>query len=63
MIAGKNCSNCDAYSALTSECRRESPRPFPVQAEDGRTAAIGIYPATSKDGWCAQWLQDVALVQ
>lgn len=58
MIAGKNCGNCAAFSALTRECRRKSPIPVMVQGPDGKPGSLGVYPATDKDGWCAEWLTD-----
>jgi hypothetical protein len=58
MISGKTCENCAAFSALTNECRRKSPVMLPVQHPSGSPAALGMFPATSKERWCCEWLVD-----
>ena len=60
MTPGQTCSSCAAYSPLTNECRRKSPTALPIKVGD-RTAALGLYPATAKDSWCAEWLEERVL--
>jgi hypothetical protein len=57
MIGGRMCENCAAYSALTNECRRNAPKAMPIQSAEG-PSVIGVFPATSKTSWCAEWLAD-----
>ena len=59
MVPGRTCENCAAYSALTNACRRKSPIMVPVQSPSGQgLAAMGLYPATEKDGWCMEWIAE-----
>lgn len=61
MLAGKTCGNCAAFSALTNECRRKAPTAVMIQKPDGEPASIGVFPATSKDRWCGEWLAEETL--
>lgn len=58
MSAKKTCGSCAAFSALTSECRRNAPQPLLMPKPDGKPAIFGVYPATDKDGWCLEWISD-----
>jgi hypothetical protein len=58
MIAGQTCENCAAFSAMTNECRRKAPVMMPVQGPNGQPAAMGLFPATSKERWCGEWMRE-----
>lgn len=58
MTPNRTCENCGAYSALTNECRRHAPLAVMVQHPSGQPAAIGLFPATSKERWCGEWMPD-----
>lgn len=56
-----SCKDCRAFEALKRECRRKSPVMVPVPQKDalGQVAgfaAMGLYPATSAEGWCAEFI-------
>lgn len=55
MSQSRTCNTCEAFSPLTSECRRKSPVAIFIPTPHGGQAA-GIYPATKKDGWCCEWV-------
>jgi len=56
MTPGQTCSTCKAFSALTSECRRNAPTAIAIATgRPGELGVKGIYPPTPKDGWCSQW--------
>jgi hypothetical protein len=61
------CSECRAYSPLTNQCRRHAPVMVPVPtpgAPPGTSlSAIGLYPATDKDGWCEEFVPDPSVLQ
>ncbi len=59
MMNGETCETCGAFSALTNECRRKSPVMVPVQHPSGQAVAMGLFPATSKDRWCKEWVPDL----
>lgn len=55
-----SCKDCRAFEGLKRECRRKSPVMVPVQQQGiaGQTgyAAMGMYPATSAEGWCLEFI-------
>lgn len=58
MIPGQMCENCAAFSATTKECRRKSPVMVPVPTGPKTVEGMGIFPFTSKDRWCGEWMPD-----
>lgn len=63
----KCCKDCDAFAPLTRQCRRHAPVMVPVPQANAAgqqvgVAAMGLYPATTDDGWCLEFEQGVAVV-
>lgn len=50
-----SCALCSAFSALTSECRRESPKPIAIN-NNGQIQIIGAWPGTTGSNWCAAFI-------
>lgn len=50
-----SCALCSAFSALTSECRRESPKPIAVNANN-QIQIIGAWPGTRGENWCLAFI-------
>lgn len=63
MTPGETCSTCKAFSSLTSECRRKAPTAVLIPTGPGQAQVRGVYPATSKDGWCREWEENVTVVK
>lgn len=61
MKAGQTCSNCAAFSALTTECRRKSPTPMPIPGKNGEVRVLKLFPPQEPDNWCYEWVPEQAL--
>lgn len=51
-----SCALCSAFSVLTSECRRHSPKPIAVNTGNGQIRIIGAWPGTVGENWCGDFL-------
>ena len=62
MVPGKTCQTCAAFAALQTACRRHAPTMVPVQQPNGAMASMGMYPATTAEEWCCEWLPEEKVV-
>jgi len=58
-MSRSTCETCNAFNALANECRRHAPNAVPMPQSNAMgqvvgLASAGIYPATTKDGWCLE---------
>lgn len=52
-----SCQQCAAFSALTKECRRHAPEPFPMQGvRPGDFQVAGIFPGVTASHWCLEFV-------
>jgi len=58
----ETCDSCKAFNPTARECRRHAPVMVPVQQQNlagqAGVAAMGIYPATTAEGWCCEYIAD-----
>ena len=54
------CEKCEHYCALSSECRVEGPKGYPVPTQQGMRI-ISVFPPVEKDWWCGKFSPEISL--
>jgi hypothetical protein len=55
MMFGRTCSTCNAFQAISKECRAKTPTAAVVSAGGGQITVLGVFPATKPENWCREW--------
>lgn len=55
-MSAQNCNECQHFSAINQQCRRNPPLPVILGADaNGQPMVAGMWPAVRAEDWCGEF--------